>query len=161
MIEHTATAERYGVHTVSLELHADGPIEGVSYAPAWAACTFRAGTRSRTGYDRDVPSPVLTLANPQPVPPTTCARPYAAATVKYAAEPATPAIAAQQGILGTVYVVVVLDDRGVPQAARIVTSPSAVLNNASLGAAMRSEYTPEVFRCSPVTGGYVFGIEFG
>jgi outer membrane biosynthesis protein TonB len=96
----------------------------------------------------------------QPVVPTTCAHPYVAATVTHAFEPATPAIAAQQMISGTVYVAVALDERGVPQAARIVTSPSPVINNASLTAAMRSEYTPEVFRCRPVPGGYIFGVGF-
>ena len=161
MVERTATTERYGVHDVSLELHADGPIEGVSYTPDWATCTFRAGTRPRTGYDRDATSPILTLTNPQPIAPTTCAHPYATAKVTRTVEPTTPAMAAQQGISGLVYVAVALDERGVPQAARVVTSPSPILNNASLAATMRSEYTAEVFRCRPVPGGYMFGIDFG
>jgi hypothetical protein len=156
IVERTAMVERNDVRIVSLELHADGPIEGVSYAPAWAACTFRAGTSPPNGYDRDVQSPVLTLANPQPVAPATCAHPYVPTTVTHAFEPVTP----QEAVTGTVSVAVALDERGIPQAARIVASPSPVLNNTSLGAAMGSEYAPAVFRCQPVPGGYIFVVDY-
>ena len=160
IVEQTAAVGRYGIHVVSLELHADGPIEAVSYTPTWAPCTFSAGALPPDGYDRDVPSPVLTLANPQPIAPAACAHPYVATTVTHAFEPAMPERAAQEMISGTVQVAVALNERGTPQAARIVASPSPVLNDASLTTAMRSEYTPAVFRCRPVAGGYIFGLGF-
>jgi hypothetical protein len=160
IVERTVTIEYYGVHEVSLELHADGPIEGVSYTPDWGACTFRAGTRPRDGYDHEVQRPVLALADPQPVAPAMCAHPYAATTVTHAAEPNTPQRAMVLGIAGTVSVAVALDERGVPQAARVVTSPSPVLNVVSLSAAMQSEYTAAVFRCKPVPSGYIFTVDY-
>jgi hypothetical protein len=53
-----------------------------------------------------------------------------------------------------------LDEHGKPQAARVVTSPSPLVNDTSLMAAMRSEFTPAIFRCRPVSGGYIYNVDY-
>jgi hypothetical protein len=161
-IEQSALAEsRIGSREASLVVRADAPIEGIIYAPAWASCTFHAGVRPRTGYDTpDIRRPELVLANLLPVDPVTCSRPYIPPSTTGPALPATPAMAQQQGITGTVRVAVALDEHGAPQYARIVASPSVFLNAISINAALKSRYSPAVFRCSPVPSGYEFLIDF-
>src|ERR1700736_595983 len=75
-----------------------------------------------------------TTPRPTPTAPA-CARPNVAASVIRAETPMTPPIAAQQGILGTVHVVVSLDADSRVVGTRIQSSPSAVLNAAALAAA--------------------------
>jgi hypothetical protein len=161
-IERSALTEnRYGTREASITVRADAPIEGIVYAPAWAPCTFRAGARPRDGYDLDdVQRPVLSLSNAQPAPPVTCTRPFAAPTVLHAVEPTTPLAAMQMHAEGTVRVAVALDERGVPQFARIVFTPAGSLNAASIASAMGSTYSPAIFRCEPVPSGYEFSVNF-
>ncbi len=159
-IERTALVELpYGGSESSITVRADGPIEGIAYRPAWASCSFRAGTRSRRDYEapeRD--RPVLTVGNQQPIAPATCARPYSAASIKRVVEPNTPVQAA--GVAGTVMVAVALDERGVARFARVISSPSAELNASATYAAKQSEYTTAVFRCEPVPSSYQFNVGY-
>ncbi len=153
--------KRYGGVERSVTLRADGPIEGVTFTPSWTECTLYSGVRSRNGYDApDVERPVLALANPQPIEPANCAAPFRSATVLRAFEPQTPAMAAQQGIQGTVRVAVWLDEHGVPQFTRVVASPSPIVDRAALDAARRSTYAGAIFRCHPVPAGYQFAVDF-
>lgn len=150
------TDMRYGGREASLSVRADRPIEGVAYAPDWASCTFHAGTLPRDGYEARVADrPTLTVGNPQPVEPATCARPYVPTAVIRAIEPRTPA----GGDAGTVRVAVALDASGIVRYARVVTAPST-LNPSAVDAARRSEYSPAVFRCQRVPSGYQFSVQY-
>ena len=72
----------------------------------------------------------------------------------------TPPIAAQQGILGTVHVVVSLDADSRVVGTRIQSSPSAVLNAAALAAARQSTFQAEVRGCRPIAGDYIYSVDF-
>jgi|GEM_PF-2868220 len=163
----SATIERavlielpYGGSESSVAVRADDPIEGVSFAPAWTACSFRAGTLPRRSYDApDVTRPTLTLGNPQSIAPATCAHPYAAPSVKHAIEPMAPAdYPVPTG--GVANVAVALDERGVARFSRVVASPAAEVNASAADAARRSEYSPATFRCEPVPGSYQYNVGY-
>jgi TonB family protein len=98
-------------------------------------------------------------AKPTPTP-LSCARPTVAATTLRPLEPDTPALAQQQGISGIVQVVVSLDAQSRVVGARIQSSPSALLNQAALGAARGSQFRTEVKNCEPVAADYVFSVDF-
>jgi hypothetical protein len=59
-----------------------------------------------------------------------------------------------------VRVAVALDDGGVPQFTRIVSSAGRALNQPSTESARHSTYVPAVFRCKPVSSGYEFAVMF-
>jgi TonB family protein len=104
-------------------------------------------------------------ASPEPTPrptptPLSCARPDIPATTVRAVEPETPALAQQQGISGTVAVIVSLDAHSRVVATRIQNSPSAVLNGAALAAARGSQFKTEVKNCEPIAADYIFSVEF-
>jgi hypothetical protein len=159
-LERTALVDLpYGGREASVTVQADGPIEGVVYAPAWASCTFRAGTRPSMYYTaREVDHPVLTLGNPQPAAPATCARPYVPPVATRAVEPNTPVDAGP--VSGTVSIAVALDERGVVRFTRVVASPAAELNVTAADAAKRSEYRAGIFRCEPVPSSYQYNIGY-
>jgi Gram-negative bacterial TonB protein C-terminal len=145
----------------SFVARADAPIEAVTYQVPKAGCLAHAGVRPRTGYDgAETERPTIALADPQPLEPIFCARRYAAPVALHAAEPMTPQAAMEQGIGGTVSVAVVLDERGRPQRAAILHTPLPLLNEASIAAAMRSEFSPEIFRCITVPSVYVFSVGY-
>ena len=99
---------------------------------------------------------------PRPTPTTpTCARPNVPARVLRAIEPDTPALAAQQGIHGTVQVIVSLDADSHVAGARIMSSPSAVLNQAAMNAARQSTFQAQIRGCQPIAADYIFSVEFG
>ncbi len=159
MIERAALVDlRDGGREASVVVRADGPIEGIAYAPNWAPCTFRAGTLPRNGYEtRAAQRPILLVDNMRPSDPASCAKPYVSPTVQHAVEPQTPQNA---GAAGVVRVAVALDARGAVKSARVIASPSKTLNVSAVGAAARSEYTAAVFRCEPAPGSYEFNIEY-
>jgi hypothetical protein len=147
----------YGGQEASLTVRADRPIEGVAYAPAWASCAFRAGTRpSRYYAARELQRPTLMVGDAQPVEATSCRQTYAPATVKQAVEPFQPATRE----VGLVRVAVALDDHGKVLYARVVDSPAINLNPPSIDAARRSEYAPAIFRCKPVSSSYQFVVDY-
>ncbi|MBV8749722.1 MAG: TonB family protein [Candidatus Eremiobacteraeota bacterium] len=78
----------------------------------------------------------------------------------HALEPDTPALAEQQGISGTVDVVVSLDAQSRIVATRIQHSPSAVLNAAALAAARGSQFRTEIQNCEPIAADYLFSVDF-
>lgn len=108
------------------------------------------------------PGPAATpAATPRPTPtPLSCARPNVAATTLRPAAPDTPALAQQQGIAGTVQVVVSLDAQSRVVGTRIQSSPSAVLNQAALAAARGSQFRTEIRNCDPVAADYIFSVDF-
>ncbi len=150
---------RYGGREASVTVRADAPIEGLEYTPAWASCTFRAGTVPRRGYSgyeaRDVERPVLIGGNPQAVERTTCPHPYVQPSVIRPFEPTYQGTAR-----GTVRVAVALDERGVPQFTRVLGTADPSLNASAVNAARQSEYRGAIFRCKPVPSGYEFNVEY-
>ena len=100
-------------------------------------------------------------AAPKPTPtPATCARPNVPATTTRAVEPDTPPMAQQQGIQGTVQVIVSLDESSHITGTSIQSSPSAILNNAALSAARNSTFQTEVRDCKPIAARYIFSVDF-
>jgi TonB family protein len=78
-----------------------------------------------------------------------CTTPDRAPHVVNQAQPVSPALAQQQGIAGDVVVQVTFDGSGSVIATSIVSSPSAVLNQAALSAARSSTYQPGLVNCKP------------
>jgi uncharacterized protein YggE len=100
-------------------------------------------------------------STPRPTPtPAPCARPNVAATTVRGAPAIAPPMAEQQGIQGTVQVVISLDEYSRVVGARIQTSPSAILNPAALAAARASTFQTEIRDCRPLAGDYIYSVEF-
>lgn len=75
--------------------------------------------------------------------------------------PNYPALARARGARGVSYVAVTLDATGAVTEAHVYqSSRSKELDDAALDAARRSGYAPEVFRCEPVSGRYLFRVDF-
>jgi hypothetical protein len=153
-----AMIEVYGSMQSSLAVHAAAPIEAIEYTPAWASCSFRAGARPRSGYDdeREIDRPVLTLSNPQPLAPLSCAKPYMPPVVKSAVEPTSPAA----GLSGIAKIAMVVGAQGEVQYTHVLSAPSPEAGRAAEDAARHSTFAPALFRCQPVTGGYEFAVMF-
>jgi TonB family protein len=89
-----------------------------------------------------------------------CASPNRPVQVIRAVEPDTPAMAQQQGISGTVQVVVSLDATSRVTGTRVQSSPSSVLNSAALSAARQSQFQTEIRDCKPIAADYIFSVDF-
>jgi TonB family protein len=123
------------------------------------------GTAAPIPLDTVGAAPAPPAATPTPTPrptptPLSCARPNVPATTLRPMEPDTPPLAVQQGISGTVQVVVSLDAQSRITGTRVQSSPSAVLNAAALAAARGSQFRTEVRNCEPVAADYIFSVEF-
>jgi TonB family protein len=121
------------------------------------------GTAAPSTAPPATPAPATPPPTPTPRPtptPATCARPNVAATTLRAVEPDTPPIAQQQGISGTVQVIVSLDAASHVTGTRIQSSPSAVLNQAALSAARQSTFQTEIRDCKPIAADYIFSVDF-
>jgi len=106
-------------------------------------------------------APATAAPTPRPTPtPQSCARPNVAATTLHPVEPDTPPMAQQQGIQGTVQVVVSLNAESRVVGSRIQTSPSAILNSAALSAARQSTFQTEIRDCKPIAADYIFSVDF-
>ena len=135
-----------------------------------------AANKYQTGNTRGIPQGIGTSAPstappatpapsppPTPVPtptPLTCARPNVDAATLHAVEPDTPPLAQQQGISGTVQVVVSLDAQSHVVNTKVQSSPSAILNNAALAAARQSTFQTQIVNCKPIAADYIFSVEF-
>jgi len=118
-------------------------------------------TAAPAGNDAQAKPTAAPEPTPRPTPtPLACSRPDIPAATIRAMEPDTPALAAQQGIAGTVAVIVSLDAHSRVVATRIQSSPSAVLNGAALAAARGSQFRTEVKNCEPVAADYIFSVDF-
>jgi TonB family protein len=82
------------------------------------------------------------------------------ATTLRAVEPDMPTIAQQQGIQGTVQVIVSLDATSHVTATKIQSSPSNVLNAPALSAARQSQFQTEIRDCKPIAADYIFSVDF-
>ena len=131
--------------------HPDGDPNGIPDLPTAAPGNDEPGK----------PAALAAAPSARPTPtPLSCARPDVPATTVRALEPDTPAIAQQQGISGTVAVIVSLDVQSRVVATRIQSSPSVVLNGAALAAARGSQFRTEVKNCEPVAADYIFSVDF-
>lgn len=128
----------------------DSPEASSTGAPVAGAAAAEAPTPSSSATPAPPPTPT----------PLSCARPNVRATTIRALEPETPALAMQQGISGTVDVVVSLDAQSRVVATRIANSPSPVLNAAAVAAARGSQFRTEIKDCEPVSADYIFRVDF-
>ena len=123
-----------------------------------------AGTAAPAATDAPAaPPPATPVPTPTPHPtptPLSCARPNVAATTLRAAPPDMPTMAQQQGITGTVQVVVSLDTQSRVVGTRVQSSPSVLLNQAALSSARESQFRTEIRNCEPVAADYIFTVDF-
>jgi outer membrane biosynthesis protein TonB len=120
-----------------------------------------AGTAAPAAGDGAATPAATPATTPRPTPtPLSCARPEVPAVTVRAAEPDTPALAQQQGISGTVQIVVSLDVQSRIVATRVASSPSGLLNAAALAAARGSQFRTGIHNCEPVAADYIFSVEF-
>jgi outer membrane biosynthesis protein TonB len=150
---HVQDATPHGGRAEAPNSHEVGDVHGIpggDGTPGPAASAAPASTAAAA--PTPTPRPTAT--------PLSCARPQVPATTVRALEPETPAMAAQQGVSGTVNVVVSLDAQSRIVATRIQSSPSALLNGAALAAARGSQFRTEVKNCEPVAADYLFSVEF-
>ena len=89
-----------------------------------------------------------------------CALPNVRASIVHAATAEPSPIAVQQGIRGTVNVVVWLDSRSAVVRAAVQSSPSSLLNASALHAAQNSIYRTAVANCVPVASVVLFRTTF-
>jgi TonB family protein len=115
---------------------------------AGTSCALPTAAAAQTSTPRSTPTPAP------------CARPNVAAMTVHPVEPATPPMAKQQGITGTVQVVVSLDENSQVVGARIQSSPSAILNAAALAAVRASTFQTEIRDCRPLARDYIYTVDF-
>jgi TonB family protein len=152
-------AHHVKVVTPHVEPHAGGPGE----PPSANTGGDGPGESNATPIAAGPPVAPPSAVTPTPIPtatPLSCARPELPAATLHAAEPDTPVIAQQQGISGTVNVIVSLDVQSRVVGTRIQSSPSAALNAAALAAARGSRFRTEIKDCAPVAADYLFSVEF-
>ncbi len=90
-----------------------------------------------------------------------CIAPDAAASMIAAPTPEPPAIAVMYGLTGSAVVNVQLNADGSIGGTSIAkTSGSPTLDGAALAAANASSFRPEVRDCAPVSGSYLFEVDF-
>lgn len=143
------TTATKGTGSEAANTHTQGSVNGVPQGTSTAQATA-APTAAATAAP----------ATPTPTPTPSCANPNVEPRTVNAVPPDIPPIAAQQGITGTVTVQISLDATSKITAAKIVKTPSAVLNNAALQAARNSTFKTEVRNCLPVAADYLFIEDF-
>jgi TonB family protein len=129
--------------------HTEGSTSGVPEGNATSGATGPPATNP----------PALPTPTPTPPPPT-CAHPNVPPSVVNAVSPDTPAIAQQQGITGTVSVEIELDVNSKLINAKVIKTPSPILNNAAIAAAKQSTYQTEIVNCKPQASSYRFDVDF-
>jgi protein TonB len=136
--------------------------------PSEATNKYTTGNTQGIPQGQGTAAPVVApAATPAPAPtpqptrtPQSCARPNVPASTIHAVEPDTPPIAQQQGVQGTVQVVVSLNESSRVTGTRVQSSPSVILNNAALSAARQSSFQTEIRDCKPIAADYIFSVEF-
>jgi TonB family protein len=102
-------------------------------------------------------APALTAPSAETVEAPTCAKPYMRA---YTTRPATPA-PNQSPYRGEVVVRVTIAGNGSLLGVRVDKSSHVALADAiAVDATARSQFAPQVYRCAPITGVYLFVVEF-
>ena len=97
----------------------------------------------------------------EPAAALSCADPYVEARTVFAAVPRIPADVQDFGTTRTSKIVVVLTEKGTVDATFVYKSSGfSILDAAATTAARASRYSPEVFRCKPVGGRFIFVADF-
>jgi len=136
----------------SANTHTEGNVQGVPQGQ---------GTGPPSTAPPATAAPATAAPTPKPTPtPQACAHPNVEPTTLHAVEPDTPPMAQQQGITGTVEVIVSLDASSKVVGARIGKSPSGILNNAALQAARQSTFQTQVRDCKAIAADYIFTVDF-
>ena len=109
-----------------------------------------------------VSPPALPVAEAATVddPATACKSPDVAARTIVQAAPDEPPIAQQQGITGSVNVLVQIDQTSRVTAANAISAPSELLVAAALAAAHRSIFQTAIVGCMPVRSNALIGVDF-
>ena len=95
-----------------------------------------------------------------PTPPPQCAVPNVPARTIVTAQPSMRDV--PRGTpLGTVQVIVGLDEQSRIVSTRIMSSPSAALNQLAIRTVLASKFQTEIHGCRPIAAQYVFSIDFG
>lgn len=93
--------------------------------------------------------------------PAECERPYVAARLLKPARPEYPEAARSAYASGTVLVSLDLNEDGKAISSPVVGSSGfALLDRSATEAALGSQYAPQIFRCTPVAGSYLFEAQF-
>jgi protein TonB len=101
----------------------------------------------------------LTLAATNGSP--SCAAPNVAASTVIAAMPNKPVIAENNGLTGTTFVQIDLDENGNVNGTSIAKSSGySTLDQAALAAARESTFRPGYQDCQPLPGSYLFEVDF-
>ena len=109
---------------------------------------------------REPSSGVVCAKGSAPPEPSLCAVHDLPGTTLRAVMPDTPAMARQQGIAGTVQVLVSLDADSRVVDATIQHSPAPILNASSLASAMKATFRTAIHDCKPVPSKYLYSIEY-
>lgn len=106
---------------------------------------------------RAAETPPLPTPEAESVDAPECARPYVGAYTKLAATVSSP----ENTFGGSVVVNVAIADDGKLLGVRIDKSSSRkAYDRAALGATARSKFAPQIYRCNPVRGNYLFIVTF-
>lgn len=103
--------------------------------------------------------PLVLAAGSSPLP---CAQPFVPARVHgYPANAVYPAIAREEGVTGVVQISVEIGvDGTVGKTTVFRSSGNQLLDDSALTAAEQTRYDPEIFRCEPQAGTYLFRVDF-
>jgi TonB family protein len=116
---------------------------------------------SRWTNDRTVTGDVaLCRRGNSPPDPSICVTPNVPAVTLRAAMPQTPPMAAQQGVQGTVQVLVMLDADSNVTSTRISSSTSVMFNAAAIDAVRHSMFRTAMRDCRPIPSEYLFSVRF-
>jgi len=110
-------------------------------------------------FSADSPITHATFRSQSPSP--DCKQPYAEPRVLHAMSPPYPPSAIRDGASGMAMILLELDNAGKPLSAAVVKSANYdALDRAAEVAALTSSFAPQLFRCEPIGGSYVFRVDF-
>ena len=150
------------INTLKTNAHTGGPSEAGNTHTTGSKNGVPSGISNSPGPASPPPTaPPTQVPTPVPTPtPPQCANPNVNATTINPAQPETPQVAQQQGITGTVIVLVALDENSHIVSTSIQKSPSSILNSAAITAARQSTFKTRIQNCKPVADQYLFEVDF-
>jgi TonB family protein len=161
--KNTPPPQAIKINTAKTTAHTGGPSEAANTHTTGSENGSPQGTGNSPSPATPSPATAPPTQAPTPVPtptPPQCAQPNVPATTINAVPAETPQIAAQQGITGEVTVQVTLDENSKLVDAKVVRTPSAILNNAALASARQSTFKTRIANCKPVADTYLFTVDF-
>jgi hypothetical protein len=128
-----------------------GKPSGFRYGPDW----------SKTLADLAKNAGAITAPAPEAVAAPACATPYAAARIVTPWRPETPEVFNLSWTGSVVVTVAIRPDGSVAGTRADRPSPETMYTNSALNSAARTRYAAGVYRCEPVSGTYLFIVQFG